>query len=201
MDELKKIININTLENLVKDKSSLDLFLIIFPELKNIKIFSKLNKTIEELLKKKDFIFMLSLMIVDDSDNADYFLFKYNISKKDQKRIKIIDNFFKEKINLKTFTENNTNKIYYYYGKEVTFDILFYKMIKSKKIDNSLKELINYYENIKPPVMPVNADLLIKKYQIPEGKQLGEKLKMIEKEWVKNNFKISDQQINSIVYS
>ena len=29
----------------------------------------------------------------------------------------------------------------------------------------------------------------------PEGKQLGEKLKMIEEEWVKNNFKISDQQV------
>ena len=28
--------------------------------------------------------------------------------------------------------------------------------------------------------MPVNADFLMKKYKIPEGKQLGEKLKMIE---------------------
>jgi|TARA_Y100000389_G_scaffold63615_1_gene59655 hypothetical protein len=37
------------------------------------------------------------------------------------------------------------------------------------------------------------------KYKIPEGKQLGKKLKMIEEEWVKNNFKISDQQVEYIV--
>ena len=47
--------------------------------------------------------------------------------------------------------------------------------------------------------MPVNADLLMSKYQIPEGKQLGFKLKRIEKEWIKNNFKISNQQIDNIV--
>tara|TARA_B100000902_G_scaffold88551_1_gene92471 strand:+ start:48 stop:1322 length:1275 start_codon:yes stop_codon:yes gene_type:complete len=201
LDELKKIININTLENLVKDKSSLDLFLIIFPELKNIKIFSKLNMNNKIYLEKKDFIFLLSLMIVDDFDNVDYFLFKFNISKKDQKRIKIIDRFYKEKISSKTFTENNMNKVFYYDGKEAVIDILSYRMIRSKKFDNSLKELINNYENIKTPEMPISADFLMKKYDIPEGKQLGEKLKAIEEEWVKNNFKISDQQLNNIVNS
>ena len=59
-------------------------------------------------------------MIIDETDNTDYFLYKFNISKKDQKRIKIIDNFYKEKINSKTFTENNMNKVFYYYGKEAT---------------------------------------------------------------------------------
>ena len=112
---------------------------MIFPELKNIKIFSKLNQIIKNLLKKKDFIFLLSLMIIDETDNADYFLYKFNISKKDQKRIKIIDNFYKEKINSKTFTEKNMNKIFYYYGKKAVIDILNYKIIKSKKIDNNLK--------------------------------------------------------------
>ena len=47
--------------------------------------------------------------------------------------------------------------------------------------------------------MPVGADILMKKYKIPEGKQLGLKLKMIEEEWVKNDFKISDKEINTIV--
>ena len=47
--------------------------------------------------------------------------------------------------------------------------------------------------------MPVEANTLMEKYQIPEGKQLGLKLKMIEEEWVKNNFKISDQQVDHII--
>jgi len=199
LDELKKIIKVNTLEKLSKDKISLDLILTIFPELKNIKIFSKLNTINKELLKKKDFIFLISLMIIDGTDNTDYFLYKFNISKKNHKRIKNIDNFYKERINSKTFTENNMNKFFYYFGKETTLDILNFKLIKLKKADSSLEKLIKHYENSITPIMPVSADLLMKKYEIPEGKQLGEKLKIIEKEWVKNDFKISDQQLENII--
>ena len=47
--------------------------------------------------------------------------------------------------------------------------------------------------------MPVRADVLMAKYKIPEGKQLGLKLKIIEDEWVKNDFKISDEKIKQIV--
>ena len=32
--------------------------------------------------------------------------------------------------------------------------------------------------------MPVNANLLMNKYKISEGKLLGQKLKMIEEKWV-----------------
>ena len=40
---------------------------------------------------------------------------------------------------------------------------------------------------------------LMNKYQIPKGKQLGSKLKMIEREWVNNNFQISEKQIDRII--
>ena len=63
----------------------------------------------------------------------------------------------------------------------------------------SLDELIAHYKNSEPPLLPINADILMKKYEIPEGKQLGEKLKSIEEQWVKNNFKISDQQLEVII--
>ena len=47
----------------------------------------------------KKILLLLSLLIIDQTDNADYFLYKFNISKKDQKRIKLLMNFYKEKIN------------------------------------------------------------------------------------------------------
>ena len=56
-----------------------------------------------------------------------------------------------------------------------------------------------YYKNKPIPKMPIGADLLMQKYKIPEGKQLGVKLKMIEVEWVKNNFTISDKQVENII--
>ena len=199
LDELKKIVKLEILERLSKDQISLEIVLMIFPEFKNIKIFSKLNSTQKDLLREKDFIFLLSLMIIDETDNTDYFLYKFNISKKDQKRIKSIDNFFKERINSKSFTKNNMDKIFYYQGREVTLDILSHKLIKSKKVDNLSIELIKYYEKKTTLIMPVNADLLMKKYKISEGKYLGDKLKIIENQWVKNNFKISDEDIDNIV--
>ena len=199
LDELKKITKIDTLEKLSKDKLSLEIILMIFPELKNIKIFSKLNLKNKDLLKKNDFIFLISLMIIDETDNTDYFLYKFNISKKDKRRIKCIDNFYKEKVNSRTFTENNMNKIFYYSGKEATLDILNHRIIKSKKVDNSLKELYEHYEKSKVPIMPIHADLLMKKYEVPEGKHLGKKLKIIEEEWLENNFKISEKQVDDII--
>ena len=83
LDELKKITDLEKLEKLNKDKPSFELISLIFPELKNLDVFSKLNSFQKEILKKNDFIFLLSLMIIDDKDNADYFLYKFNLSKKD----------------------------------------------------------------------------------------------------------------------
>ena len=199
LDELKKIFKLGTLEKLINEKLSLELILIIFPELKNYNLFNKLNSEKRNVLREVDFIFLLSLMIIDNSDNVDYFLYKYNLSKKDQKRIKIIDSFFKDKFNLKKFTQYNFNEYFYYEGNQAVLDVLRFKIIKSKKIDKSLIELIEYYKNKPIPKMPIGAELLMQKYKIPEGKQLGVKLKKIEVEWVKNNFTISDKQVENII--
>jgi poly(A) polymerase len=37
------------------------------------------------------------------------------------------------------------------------------------------------------------------KYNIPEGKTLGNKLKQIEETWVQNNFQISEKQILKVI--
>ena len=199
LDELKKITKLEKLEKLSKDKSSLELISLIFPELKNLNIFAKLNSIQKEILKKNDFIFLLSLMIIDGTDNADYFLYKFNMSKKNQKRIKIIDNFYKEKINSKTFTEGNLNRIFYYNGIEALIDILNFKVLKSKNFDKKILELIKSYQSKPLPKMPIDADLLMTKYKIPQGKMLGDKLKKIEEEWVNNGFDISSAKLETIV--
>ena len=47
--------------------------------------------------------------------------------------------------------------------------------------------------------MPISANMLKSKYRLVEGKALGNKIKMIEEEWVKSNFQISDKQVDNIV--
>ena len=199
LDELRKLIKPHTIEKLSKDKISVELITTIFPELKNIKIFSNLKNHQKDHLKQIDFIVFLSLMVIDETDNLDYFLYRFNFSKNDQNRIKDINSFYKQKINSRTFSENNLNKFFYYNGRQAVIDILNFRIIKSKNPEKNLINLVKLYKDKISPTMPINADLIMKKYQIPEGKQLGIKLKMIEDEWVNNNFNISDQKVDHII--
>ena len=41
--------------------------------------------------------------------------------------------------------------------------------------------------------------VIIEKYNIPEGKELGNKLKMIEEFWTDNNFQISENEVKKIL--
>ena len=80
------------------------LFRINADDISRIKIykyFFKINPE-KNIIKQADFIFLLALMIIDETDTLIIF-YKYNLSKKDQKRIKIIDNFYKDKITSKNF--------------------------------------------------------------------------------------------------
>jgi hypothetical protein len=172
---------------------------MIFPEFRYLKIFSRLKPIQKNLLKEIDFVLFLSLITIDETDNADYFLYRFNFSKKDQKRIKIIDNFYKDKTNSKTFSEANMNKFFYYNGRQSTIDILIFKMVRFYKSNENITDLIKLYKNKITPIMPIKAEEIMNKYKISEGKQLGLKLKLIEKEWVNNNFQISGQQVDNIV--
>jgi len=201
LDELKKLLKSNQLEKLSKDKFSIELILLIFPELKNIKSVINAIKFKKELFVDLDFIFILLLMIIDGTDNLEYFLYKYNISKKDQKRAYDINNFYNEKDGLKTLNEANLDKVLYYDGKQAVLDILSFKIMKTKKVDKKLLSLLELYKNKITPSMPVGADFLMTRYKIPEGRQLGTMLKLIEEEWVRNNFEISDKQIDNIIKS
>ena len=199
LDELKKFFKPNILTNLSKDKFSLELFEIVFPQLKNLRLFSNPNSFAKARIEESDFIFLLSTLIIDNSDNTDYFLYKFNISKKDQKRLKIIDNFYKDKISPKSFSEKNLNRIFYYKGKQALIDILSFKIFISKNIDKKILKFIEQFQFKDLPSMPVDAKFLMEKYQITEGKNLGTKLKTIEEEWVNNNFKLSEKQIDKIL--
>ena len=198
IDEFKKLTKSHGFVKLFQDNDSLEIIEIIFPQLKNLAKFKKLNTHARDNLFKIDFIFLLSLMIVDGTDNTDYFLYKFNISKKDQKRLKLIDFFYKEKTNLKNFTEKNFNKIFYFNGKQAVIDIINFKLFTSNKVEKKLIKLIEVYKDKVIPTMPIGANTLMAKYNIPEGKILGNKLKMIEEAWVKNGFTISEKNIQKI---
>ena len=198
VEEFRKLTKSDGFIKLFKDKESLELIEIIFPQLKNLQTFKKLNVYAQKNLSKIDFILLISLLIIDGTDNVDYFLYKFKISNKDQKRIKFVDNFYKQKVNINFFTEKNLNKIFYFNGRQAVTDIISFKLFISNKFEKKLVKFLDYYNNKTLPTLPVGANILMSKYNIPEGKVLGNKLKKIEEIWVQNGFQISDKQVQKI---
>ena len=199
LDELRKIIRSNGLEHISKDKESGELLRLIFPQILKMNSFEKLNEISKKIYLEADFSFLLAVMIIDKTDNADYFMYKFNISKKDQKRIKYLDNFYKSKVNKNTFTEKNLVKKLYFDGKESVLDILNFKILTNKKIDQKIIDLKNMLENKDLPKFPIETKNLMQEYDLVEGKTLGKKLKLLEEFWVNNDFNISKDQINRII--
>ncbi|MDB9811080.1 CCA tRNA nucleotidyltransferase [Candidatus Pelagibacter sp.] len=199
LDEFKKLLNSEGFLKLNKDKDCLEIIKLIFPQLTNISIFNNLNTFAKKKFFKVDFIFLLSLMIIDGTDNVDYFIYKFNLSKKDKQRLLFLNNFNSKKINSNTFSEKNLNKVFYLNGKEALIDVINFKIFRSNKVDTKLLEIIDNFKNREIPVMPIKASTLMEKYDIPEGKELGSKIKMIEDIWIKNNFQISDKEVQKIV--
>ena len=76
IDELRKILKPNVLENLSNDKIILEILVSVFPQLKYFNIFSKLNTNLKDILYEVDFTFIVSLLIIDETDNSNYFLYK-----------------------------------------------------------------------------------------------------------------------------
>ena len=177
LDEFKKLLKSKGFSKLPKDKDCLEIINLIFPQLKNISLFGKLNDFAKKNFSKVDFIFLLSLLVIDGTDNVDYFLYKFNLSKKDEKRILFLNNFYSTKLTNKNFLEKNLNKFFYYYGREALIDIIYFKIFKSNKIDNKLIKLIKIFEKKETPIMPIKANILIKKYQIEERKRIRKKIK------------------------
>ena len=198
LDELRKLIKSKNFLKLLSDKDSLELIEIIFPQLKKLDRLKKLTSYTSENFINLDFIFILSLLVIDGTDNTDYFIYKFNISKKDQKRIKLIELFYKEKVTYKSFNEKKLNKILYFHGKQAVIDVVNFKLFTSNKVEKNLLKILHLFKNREIPIIPTSANDLMLKYNIPEGRSLGNKMKMIEELWVQNGFIITEKQIEKI---
>jgi len=199
LDEFKKLFYSYGFFKLTKDIFCLEIIKLVFPQFKNINIFGKLNSFAKKNINNLDFIFFMSLMIIDGTDNVNYCIYKFNFSKKDQKRILFLNDFFSIKINRKTFSKKNLQKVLYFNGKQSLFDLLYFQIFRSKKVDKELLEMIKLFKDKEPPILPITAITLMAEYNIPEGKKLGVKLKEVEEKWVENDFEISKLEVQKTI--
>ena len=201
LDELKKLLLSKGFVSLSKDEFCKEIILLIFPELKNLNIFKKLSKYSLSVIPKKDFIFLLSLLVIDETDNSDYFLFKFNVSNEAKKRINFLKKIYLDSLDKNCFSKKNLQKVFYFHGKTYLRDVIDFQLFKSSKNMKKMIELKKYFEKIEKPIFPVKAKLIMQKYSVKEGKELGQKLKHLENLWIENSFKITDKEINKVFLS
>ena len=199
LNELEKIFKSKNIFKINDDEFLVKILNLVFPELKNIHLLEKLNDQALEILQSKDFLFWLSILIIDETDNTDYFLYKYKLSNNDKKRIKFLYQNYPKLSDNNFFSEKNFHKLVYYNDKSLVIDLIDFKICVSKKDITKMIKLKKLIIETNKPIFPIKAKNLIEEYNLKEGKELGTKLKKIEDTWVQNNFKITNQEVNRII--
>ena len=199
LNELEKIFKSKNIFKINDDEFLVKILNLVFPELKNIQLLEKLNDQALEILQSKDFLFWLSILIIDETDNTDYFLYKYKLSNNDKKRIKFLYQNYPKLIDNNFFSEKNFHKLVYYNDKSLVIDLIDFKICVSKKDITKMIKLKKLIIETNKPIFPIKAKNLIEEYNLKEGRELGTKLKKIEDVWVQNNFKITNQEVNRII--
>ena len=197
-NELKKILKLDNFLKLFKNKTSCELFSLVFPQLKNFKKLSKLSKPQEKILKNKSLNFVISFLVIDETDNSDYFVYKYNLPNELKDKINFLKNNSLNKDSNKIFNKKDLQKIFYYEGKSSTIDLIDFNLLYFKQ-SKKLSELKTYFEKLDKPEFPIKAQLLINDYGLKEGRELGQKLKNLEMKWIENNFNLSKKDMEKVL--
>ena len=204
LNEFTKILNLKNFYKINDNEKLKNIFLLIFPE---IKYLNRIKKTVsDEKIFYENIINKFALLTVDETNNYEYFCHKYKTSNKVSERIKVIAKEYSLIKKDKKYFETNIKKMLYFLGKETVeiLNLLQYAdkiqkdvEVNKKKYEvfSTTKERIN---KIKIPKFPYDGEYL-KQRGFSEGELLGKTLKLIEIEWVDQNFSISEKKLYEIL--
>ena len=197
-DELKKILVLENLFNLFSNTISKEIVINIFPQFKYYERLKILNGLNQKLKSKYDVHLILALLILDKSNDHEYFCYKYKTSNIIKSRFKnILVNFenFKTK---KFYSEENIKKLIYLSSKDYVRDLLLFSICTNDKIKIlTIEALLDYVDVCEIPKFPVSGDYL-KEHGYETGQALGKKLKSLEEKWIENNFVIDKKQLKNL---
>ena len=189
--DLKNFLNINDSINLK------EIFNLIFPEFLYLNRLAKLKKVNNFSQIQRNII--LAVLLIDEEDNHEYFTHKYNVSIKIKESLKKIASDIKNIKKNKDFFEKDLLRNIYINGKDhlVALNLIYYSInpkVKLKDFSYNLKKILK--SNI--PEFKINGEYL-KKFGMEEGESMGKVLREIEDEWIRNNFKISNDKIEELI--
>ena len=200
LDEFSKILNLKNFYELFNNEFSCSVILTIFPQLKHYDRFSAIQNIPNKIINRLNVPLILSILLIDNSDNCEFFLYKFKFSNRDKKKILFLLNKFK-KINVKELLdEKKLVKLAYLGNAAEIIDLLVFLTFVSKEIDvNTVEKRISFLDKLRLPVFPITADYLKLKYNFSESKELGFALKKLEQSWIDNDFIIDKNDIKTIL--
>ncbi len=195
--ELYKILDLENFINLNESTHLKEIFSLIFPEFENLKRLERLAKICDYTQVNRELL--LAVLLIDEKNNHEYFVHKYNVSNNIKENLHIsAKNIILIKGN-KYFFNKDLKKNIYLNGKNhlINLNILNFvinEKLKFKDFSETLKKILQS----KKQKLPVDGKYLIDN-GMKQGSQIGRVLKKIEEEWIKNNFKISEDQMKEII--
>ena len=195
--ELLKILELKSFLKISENYHLLEIFKIIFPEFIYVDRLKRVKEINRNLQLNKDIL--LSVLLIDEKDNHEYFAHKYNVPNKLKLSLEKLAKNFNLAQNNKDFFYKDLLKNIYLNGKNhlITLNILNYACnpkIKLQEFTNTLNKILNS----EIPKLDINGEYL-KQNGMQEGEDLGKVLNKIEEEWLNNGFKISKDRINKLI--
>ena len=176
LDELKKILTLKNAYSLFSQNAPKEIILNIFPQFKYYERLKIINILDQKLRDKYDNYLILALLIVDQSNNYEYFCDKYKTSNSIKNRFKNISANFENIKSKKFYSEENIKKLIYLLNRDYVRDLLLFSICTNNKIKAlNTEKLIDYVNTCKIPKFPISGDYL-KKYGYETGQTLGKKL-------------------------
>jgi len=197
LSELFKILRTKNFVKLNNNKQLKDIFSLIFAEFKYLERLNKLDAIINQSnFDKKT---LLAVLLIDETNNHEYFSHKYNVSNELKENLNLIAKNFINFQKNKDFFLKNLKKNIYFFGKThlIKLNTLYFASTKKAK----LKDYLNVLNNIKKldiPKFSFDGNYL-KEKGMQEGALIGKTLKLIESEWLDNDFRISNERVLEII--
>ncbi len=137
--------------------------------------------------------------MIDEKDNHEYFIHKYNISNKIKEKLIRLALDLVELKKDKDFFEKNLIKNVFINGKNhlITLNLINFSIYSKVKLKN-FNRILNDILNTRVPKLHIDGEFL-KQNGMTEGESLGKVLKEVEKEWINNNFKISNDRVKELI--
>ena len=197
--ELNKILKLKNLEQIYKNKIFFDIFKLVFPEFKYMertKNFSIIRNLKLKLLDRNN---ILALLLVDSSNNHEYFCHKYKVSNETRDYLDFCGKNLKEVQKNKNFFKKDLKKNIFYYKKNKIKSLFFlYSLAKTNFKPKDLISMFSKIDGMSIPKFPITGKYLLEK-GIKSGKKMGRAIREIEKKWIDNNFSLNNDELNKLI--